>query len=420
MFGTIQIPLLSFDEWLDGTSYTMQRRAYLRKVWRSGMCVVPHVLKTQVKGFIKREKFWEYKNPRMICSRGDPFKCYSGPFFKSVEEVVFANPNFIKHIPVAARAKYVVEHFGDLAGKQVYVNDHTSFEVHAHSTFRELEFGVYRNLLPKEIVDNLETVLCGSQHIQFGCGHARVNSRMSGEMNTSLGNGLANILSFLAVVYLEYGNVWRECMCIIEGDDGIFVVPKWVVLTPEMFARAGFVVVLEPQESLGTAGFCSTYFLDDGSAAVVDPMKAIAGFGWSFTYRPSSSDARLSDLRVSKALSFFHEYRGVPMLHAVGDRLISHYGTTLTGDFIGDWYERQIMEWEATHRAEGDAVRYVAEESRALFQQIFGITIAEQISYEIHVAECSIAEVFDHPSVRSRIPQAHVDFFSAYAIQYEL
>jgi len=48
--------------------------------------------------FPKTERYDDFKFMRMINSRCDAFKVYSGPIFKSIESVIYALPQFVKHL----------------------------------------------------------------------------------------------------------------------------------------------------------------------------------------------------------------------------------------------------------------------------------------------------------------------------------
>lgn len=415
LFPSVDVSVPSFEEWLESTSYTNARRAQLMKIHNDSRDTFENACLSRVKAFIKKEKFVGYKNPRIIASRDDPFKCFSGRFFRAVEDVVFSMPMFIKHVPVPVRARYVMDHLGVVEpGWRVYVNDHTSFEVHAHKTMAELEFQVYYKYLDVEVVDQLKKVLVGTQSISFECGSAKVDSRMSGEMNTSLGNGLANLLSVLCIVRQYYGESWRLVRTIIEGDDGIFVTPPHVVLTAQMFLDYGFDVKLEEVDSVGNAGFCSTYFQSDGRSAIVEPMKIIMGLPYSFVAKSNDSEQRLEDLRTSKALSLFYECPGVPILSALGERLLREHPITKKTRLSGDWYEEQLFEW--ARRNPTRQSRCVGIESRDLFCETFGWSVAEQVELEEHFRVCPYHLVLDHYIIESRVDPVYRDYFLRYAV----
>jgi hypothetical protein len=416
LFGCVEPTILSFEEWIEGTQYTLRRKETFRKLHADHGDAPDLASSSIVKAFIKRERFNKYKNPRIIASRDTPFKAYSGPFFKSLENMIFENPRFIKHVPVPERAEHVMQHLGPVPpGWHIYVNDHTSFETHAHTTMDALEFEVYRKYLPREFVQVAERVLLGNQRILFKGGSATLRSRMSGEMNTSLGNGLANLLSVLCVVRQHYGEEWRQVRTIIEGDDGIFVTPPNVVLTEDMFRQFGFVVVLDEVVSLGKAGFCSTYFTEDGKHAIVEPMKCILGIGWSIKANRHSPKHYISDLQKSKALSAYHEYPGVPVLSVLGERLLAHYGST-NRPISEDWYENQLFEWIAQNPGGRD--RTITYDSRVLFENTFSWPIADQLAVEQHIMHSPIDSIFDHDVFHSRVDPIYRDCYFRYVSEY--
>jgi hypothetical protein len=405
---------MSFDEWLDNTHYTRSRKQNLRKLAATFDYEDTSLLKrAKTKSFIKKEFYPTYKNARMICSRDDTAKIITGPIFKAIENVIFKNPSFIKKVPVKERAAYVVDHLGDTTDCKLYVNDHTSFETHAHSTMRDIECVVYAQMMRKTQIRDISRMLCGKQRISGRGWCASVNSRMSGEMNTSLGNGIANLFSFLIVVALKYGySRIRDVKCVIEGDDAIFCVPRDIEITTEDFAQLGFVVVLEEKQTLGECGFCSTYFSEDGQHAVVEPMKALGAIGWSFARIPMLTCDRIRDLQGSKAISFHVEYSGLPILHEIGLRLMDEYFDPRRKLVLG-WYEKYML---------GDVRNvifnsHVTYQSRVLFEKMFGYTVAEQLACEEYVRTSNLMSILDHPVITARIPGIWLQNFAKYAMR---
>lgn len=398
-FPVRELRIPDFGEWLAQTTYTESRKKRLQQIY-DGLQTGEMQLSRMCKFFIKAEFYDTMKNPRIISSRDDTFKVLVGPYFKALEDYVFSHKQFIKHVPVTARAKYVTELF---AGRDYdfIVNDHTSFETHAHSTFRQFEFRFYKRFNEHNVHAHLKTLM-GTQTLKNPYIVAQVQSRMSGEMNTSLGNGLSNFLSF-AYIMRTHGASFDDIVCIVEGDDAIFAIPKHAHHpTKEDFEKLGFDVVIEPKPSLGKCGFCSTYFTEDGKYAIVEPIKAVTKlpFTFNFTHNPE-------DLRYSKALSFCCEYRGVPMLQALGQRLRrEHPRGTLR---IDDWYERELMSGNYAYTP----VK-IHQGTRTLFAEMFGYTQEMQVAYERHVRTCPYSEIFNDgilviPSEYYKFYQEHRD-----------
>lgn len=82
----------------------------------------------------------------MINSRNDTFKCYSGPFFKAMENEVYKYHSFIKHVPVPDRPALICAL--DKSGCYKYATDFTAFESHFKKEIMEkIEFILYDHLL---------------------------------------------------------------------------------------------------------------------------------------------------------------------------------------------------------------------------------------------------------------------------------
>lgn len=389
---------LGFEEWLSGTHYNMVRRQQLRAAY-SDIANGVRLPDFGVDLFIKREFYPVIKNPRIICARRDDAKVILGPIFAPIEQRIFSLPMFIKHIPVSERARYIVDYIGP--GDFIYFeNDHTSFEVHAHTTFGVFEHEVYRQMLSPADYRHVKRLL-GPQRVRTRGVKARVMSRMSGEMNTSLGNALANLLSFYYIVASSGHDVTRV-RCIIEGDDAIFAVPRDIApcITTEAFRRLGFVVELSQKPSLGRCGFCSTYFSDDGQFSVIEPIKVISQTLLTL-HRPHG---RVNDLRFSKALSCAISCRGTPVLQAFSQRLKRE---NPSGRFVfDDWWTHQKM--QRPHPS--DPVP-ISHGSRELFCSMFGWSVEMQIDLERHFDECPLEDLTSHPFLQEAMEAWRQNFY---------
>jgi len=110
-FVPASVPIMSFEEWLDSTHYDDERKSQLRSSY--ALLGGSRPTKRQcshVDSFVKTESYDEYKFARLINSRCDAFKAWSGPFFKSIERVLYpidGDVNFVKHIPPQLRGTLV-------------------------------------------------------------------------------------------------------------------------------------------------------------------------------------------------------------------------------------------------------------------------------------------------------------------------
>lgn len=181
--------------------------------------------------------------------------------FEELNNQFFQLPQTVKKIAANERAAYIDN---TCSGPYYYVTDHTAFECSATKDMQEnLEMRVYEKTMGK---DNMEFVkhLTDDQDIMV-VGDGRVSvpcSRMSGEMNTSLGNSITNMV-FIEMIMEKFnvkGNYY------IEGDDGLLCFESELDIdaVQTYAAEQGFVLKIEPAETAGSAGFLSMKWNDTG------------------------------------------------------------------------------------------------------------------------------------------------------------
>lgn len=363
-----------------------------------------------MKSFIKDEAYGSFKHVRGIYSRVDIFKCMFGPLIKAIEDVIYELPYFIKHIPVQQRPKFVFDRL--YRENATYVStDYTAFESHFTRQMMEAcEFQLYRHMyqyLPKKpIYDKLLEVISGRNIVQFKWLTAKFNARrMSGEMNTSLGNGFTNLMVFL---FLNRNT--KDFDCVIEGDDCLGRVS--VIPTTEQYRDMGFNVKIETTTDLSTAAFCSMYFDVESFVTVVDPIKTIMKLGWVSARYVGCSLKKKRELLHGKVLSMMSEASGAPMIDAFGKRmlyLLRNYHFRF--DYMST-YEKERLNLGFEHRE-------VTMQSRCLVEKAFGITIAEQLSFERYCQTFDIGPIM-HPVIYERTTADQREFFDIYVAPYKV
>lgn len=185
----------TFDEWIEETHYSKKRKQQLRDLRMKGS--PKDVFDAKIKCFVKDEFYPELKAPRMISSREDKAKVWLGPIFSSIEDVLYVLPPFVKRLTAQERIQKINDMFGD---RPVYVTDYSSFETHFHRKMMEcVEMVIYKHLLkkfPSEL--ELVKVILGRNHLVSKYFSGELEAvRMSGEMNTSVGNGISNYMFML-------------------------------------------------------------------------------------------------------------------------------------------------------------------------------------------------------------------------------
>jgi hypothetical protein len=115
---------------------------------------------------------------------------------------------------------------------------------------------------------------------------------MSGEMNTSLGNGFFNMMVtlFLASRRQSEGphpvtmekfidNYFHHVKGVFEGDDGLTTFSPDCQLKTEHYTDLGLLIKLEDHKELGTASFCGNLFDEIDLVQITDPLRVVATIG---------------------------------------------------------------------------------------------------------------------------------------------
>lgn len=374
----------SVETWLAKCNYPAYRKAELLDLWYKYQGVLTQ-RDGRVKSFIKDETYISFKHARAINSRTDLFKCYVGPIFRLIEEQVYKLPNFIKKVPVADRPRYITEHLERL-GCKYFEGDFNSFEAHFTKQIMEaIEFPLYEYMskfLPNgaDWFKVVRDVIGGENHCVFKWFTVDVEAtRMSGEMNTSLGNGFANLM-LLLFLFSELG---EEVTPMVEGDDsGTSFMNKCP--SEQDFADLGFSIKCAVRDRLSEMSFCGIVFDPQDMINVTDPLDVLANFGWAGRSYVHARTGRLRELLRCKSLSYAHQYPGCPIIQS-----LAQYGLRATRSvdvrhFIEN--DRAISLWERTQlrdalKAEPWAkvpFKEIPIATRLLVERLYGITVAEQ------------------------------------------
>jgi len=413
---------LSVETWLENCKgYSAARKQELREKWAAFTCIDdPQQKYKHVKAFMKDEVYTEFKHPRGIYSRSDEFKCLIGPIAKVMESIVYSDHHFIKHVPVAERAKYI----SDLLYRPGVIygaTDYTSYEAQFVKEMMEVcEFELYSYLtedLPEhpEFIRLCDQVLAGENRIKFRDFVVRIlATRMSGEMVTSLGNGFSNLM-FMLYECEKLGNTHTEG--VVEGDDGLFVT-NGPFPTTEDFAELGLIIKIELHTELNTASFCGQVFDPFDCVNVCDVRKVLATFGWTSRQYARSSNKKLKTLLRSKALSLAYQYPGCPVICALAE-----YGLRVTKSYsvknvlytnikLSSW-ERELM-IEAADAGVPSVFRIPPIRTRLLVERLYGVTVETQVHLEKYLNSLDSLVELEIPLLVDSMPSVWTQYYTQY------
>lgn len=394
----------SVETWLETTSYSRKRKDDLLKLSLLQLPLNSDIGDEEyfVKSFPKDEHYKSYKVLRAINSRTDEFKVRVGPIFKLIEQEVFKDDKFIKHIPVQDRPKYIYDKcFGP--NKHYVETDYTAFEsLFTREIMSKVEFVLYEHMVSKlpnggEFMKTIRRAMLGINHCRFKTLTIEVPAtRMSGEMCTSLGNGFSNLMFMLYACHIN-GNV--DIDGVVEGDDGLFS-SDLPMPDIKIFEDMGLRIKYNIVDKLSEASFCGLIFDEVDMINITDPIFATANFGWLKKVYLNVSEQRQMALLKAKSMSMLAQYPGCPILQE-----LALYGMRVTKNikmckvikeinrpYVMDEYQRdkflKCLETSLEPKP-------VGMRTRQLMESKFGILIEHQLRAEQILKGLSERKVFD-------------------------
>lgn len=426
----------SFETWLNKTPYPKWRKAALKKTYdKLSESPIDWKSVTQVKSFMKKETYPEYKYPRGINSRTDEFKCLFGPYVKAMEEIIYHHPSFIKHVPVLKRAGYVDDYI--YSPGHVYVaTDYSQYESHFTAEVMEsIEFIVYRHLMqnnPDPLFDKCLKTLAGTNNCSFRAFKVALSAtRMSGEMNTSLGNGVANFFLTHFVLH-KRGYPIDQIRTVVEGDDGLTRVRPDNLPTADDFKALGFTIKIEIYDRISDASFCGLVYDPDDKQTITDPLDVLQNFYWLDALRyGKASQRKILELMRCKALSALYQYPGCPIIKAMASAMLRLTAHTKIRHHFSNLYdtsiEREALEycvnadWSLRSKEVTELLnRPIGVGSRLLVERKYNISVATQLRVEHYFNTVQKIQPFTDSALLSVIHPHCRNYFDTYVSHWDV
>lgn len=424
-----------FEVWLSKTNYPLWRKDELREHKEKILDMLQRnahgeLMNFTIKLFMKDEFYVDYKHARGIYARDDAAKIAFGPWFKGMEEIIYAQPEFIKHVPVKDRANYIYSRLF-VEGSKYIATDYSSFEAHFDAELmKHCEFVLYEHMLKDanggpEMLNLMKEVLMGknrifNKYVKATC----VARRMSGEMNTSLGNGFSNLM-FMGYICELMG--LGEPNGVVEGDDGLFQFLGRAPTT-EDFTKYGFLIKLDTYTQISKASFCGNLFDEDDKQIVTDPLDILSTFGWTtYKYRNASLRKKKTLLRC-KALSMAHQYPGCPLIGKLAQYVLRVTRGRTRKDML-DYIEhkRDLDMWQrekmtkilADYTKDEDLYQEPKMGTRLLFEEIYKIDYNTQIKIEQYFDSLDSIQPLNLPLLLDLIPNSWKTFYDTFTASFD-
>lgn len=368
--------------WLEQCPYPQHRKQELYRTWLESHCSITR-RDFKVKSHGKQETYMSYKHARGINSRSDTFKCYTGPYFKAMEDKVYKHPVFIKHVPVRERPAYIAEMLGNKPGP-FYESDYSQFEKHfTPEVMQSVEMVLYEHMLKNypKVYANIKKAMLGTNRCSYGKFRIDIQARrMSGEMCTSLGNGFTNwmLADFLCT------RKGGKFIGVVEGDDALFY--SSVPLTTADFEELGFQIKLKRHLNLLRTSFCGLVMSED-LITMTDPRKVLVNFGWTHSPMRVGGNAVLLGLLRAKALSLAYEHPRCPILSTLALKFLT-VTSGARARFETGWYEQTLNgEIEKFKLATEQLIRMgPSDQARSDFADLFDIPVEVQHEVEKEIS----------------------------------
>lgn len=354
----------------------------------------------ELKSFLKREFYEDAKYARCIMVRSLRFKALCSNAIHKADEYLFHESPFARYFIKGMTPQEQVDAMAQrFEGHTLFLEtDYSSFESSFDKKYQQyVEIAYWKHMLQNN--PHILSIVLESykRHTIYGKGYKGEfdGGRMSGDLWTSSMNGFSNLVNIMTLCHLK-GLDW-DGFC--EGDDGLFWLsaPK---LTKEDFAELGFVIKMEYKDQISDCSFCGKIF-DEESKHVLGTPEQLNRIGWALD--KSYWNAHLKSkqqLIYSRALSLACLYPGCPCIQARAKALLQSAKGKIqfTDRVLNEKYQLREMlkyhkELDLQKVYENLTFPEPTIKDRILYEQRFGITIAQQKKYEEAVTRDPWADV---------------------------
>jgi len=345
-----------------------------------------------------------FKAPRAIQPRSYVYGYSIARFIKPIEEVIYLLRGFgqkgvnnsrviAKGLSQTQRAKLLLKKSANFSDPVWMTLDASRFDLHVSKEQLKIEHSVYLSMLNNpEFAKLLKMQLVNQGRVRsLGLKYTCDGGRMSGDMNTAVGNCV------LMVLMVEEMMTRLRCPkydILDDGDDIIVIVEKgWELVLKEkafeIFLDFGHEVKIEniayTFEDLEWCQCHPVEFEYGRWKLVRNPVKILTKgiAGTKYFTNPDEKTRRKLINSVGHCELVLN--LGVPVLQSFGEALIRLSGTTelLKFDSVDEYYHRINKELKAMNvPLEKVKGREITFEARCSFERAFGITVSDQVELE--------------------------------------
>lgn len=359
-----------------------------------------------LQSFVKLEKISDpSRDPRVIQARSPVFNYALGNYLKPMEHKLYrvsGTRNLRRFLPpgrliakcldLHSRAEWVRRKMGRFANPVVYSIDCSRFDAHVNRHQLALEHLVYKSANPSsELASLLDKQYCNIGYTKRGVRYVCPAGRMSGDMNTALGNCLI-MLIMCATAARMCGLTPQQFDLFIDGDDTLLftdrslesVLPEFV----KIIEGFGHEVKLENRATeFERVVHCQAQpvITTSGPVMVQCPQRVVSRYLTSarnWNCGPARRSQYLNQLGTCALATFC----GVPVLQEFA-RCLLRAGTP------GPLRMTSGRIWQAARELNCNRAwsMDIDEHARQSFAAAFGISPSEQLMWEQYFARLDLA-----------------------------
>jgi hypothetical protein len=295
---------------------------------------------SKISAFVKNERYFEEgKSPRMIMGRDPKFNIIYARFIARLEDAFFQLPQVANACDYAKCGKK----FSDLFRlcNSMFENDMSKFEATQRKSLLTLEYYVYQKVLrltgasEKEISD-LSVIFAAKCFKPVVTGNGVKASfwwcRGSGDMDTSIGNGIINYIAtmyFMAINFCSDECKLDLCTCktfdkfVLKGDDSFGICPQPNLTNT--YAWFGLDAKLIYRSDARNVEFCSGHYVrtSNGEWTYVQKLRKLVTSVSTCINPDIIKNGWLAHYLKSLGMMYSVLYRGVPIYEDFAKMLLT-------------------------------------------------------------------------------------------------
>lgn len=391
----------SYQTVLNGYSGSMKARYEMAydKI-RNGLLVGK--MEARISAFTKAERFdvskLEWKAPRLIEARRPEFNLEIARFLKPIEKVVYQHaikgPDgvvtrvFAGGMTATERAKAIRKKLGCFKDGVAISVDFSRFDMHTNIRQLRSVDGLYLALLGNSDFQRLLSYKhVNKGYTATGISFTSTGARMSGDMDTLLGNSIVCYCMVASCAEYLLGNKYN---LLVQGDDAIvFMESKqahvFMERASDIFAEMGHKAVFEGGlvSDARRIRFCQASMVQsDGEYRMVrDPLKCVSNFGSSHKHFHNMKGG-LAVLK-SCALCELACNPGVPIVQQMCVSWLEKLRYVREARLAAsDEYLYRVKATTGSPSYSDAKAKRVTAKARSDFAVAFGISVEEQLKLE--------------------------------------